>query len=104
MWFWLFWISLSINLLGTLYIRWLLKIIININKQIDDVAVVLKEFRAHLKSVYELEMFYGDDTLKSLMDHAAQLSGNLQEMELILNEEKETDAEETDAEEKTKEN
>ena len=94
MWFWLFWISLSINLLGVLYVRWLLKIIVNINREIDDVSVLMSDFRAHLKGIYELEMFYGDDTLKSLMDHASQLSDSLQEMELILNEEEEKDAEE----------
>ena len=50
---------------------------------------LILEFSSHLKSVYELEMFYGDETLKSLMDHASQLSINLQNLDLIINEESE---------------
>ena len=49
---------------------------------------MLGEFSIHLKSVYELEMFYGDDTLKSLMDHASQLSERLEDLDLVVNEER----------------
>ena len=34
----------------------------------------LIQFGAHLKSVYELEMFYGDSTLEGLIQHSKQMS------------------------------
>ncbi len=60
---------------------------------------MIEEFSTHLKSVYELEMFYGDDTLKSLMDHASQLSERLEDLDLVVNEERkeEVEAEEEEA-------
>ena len=40
----------------------------------DDLLELIKGFRDHLKAVYSLESFYGDETLKALMDHAGSLS------------------------------
>jgi hypothetical protein len=88
MWFWLFITSLSINIMALLYIRWLIDTIKFINQDIENLSSMLGEFSIHLKSVYELEMFYGDDTLKSLMDHASQLSERLEDLDLVVNEER----------------
>ena len=38
---------------------------------------------AHTKEVYELEMFYGDDTLKHLMDHTRSFNEYLDTFEYI---------------------
>lgn len=40
----------------------------------DDLIDMVNGFRSHLKAVYSLESFYGDETLKALMDHAGSLS------------------------------
>ena len=71
MWFWLFSLSVVINIFLMFYIRWLLQSV------------------KHIKSIYELEMFYGDETLKSLMDHGTQLSSQLEKIDFIINEEEE---------------
>tara|TARA_B100001250_G_scaffold400500_1_gene411127 strand:- start:661 stop:957 length:297 start_codon:yes stop_codon:yes gene_type:complete len=89
MWFWLFCASGLLNVLTFLYIRWLLKIVANMNEEVQVVMEMTRNFESHLSTVYEMEMFYGDDTLKSLIDHAKELSQNLQEIDLILNEETE---------------
>jgi len=83
-----------INMLSLFYIRWLIKTITVINEDVKNVADLVREFATHTKQVYELEMFYGDDTLKKLMDHASQVSEKLSDLDLVLNEEEETDAEE----------
>ncbi len=44
---------------------------------------VILKFSEHLKSVYELEMFYGDETLSSLMKHAKQIVEKVEELDLI---------------------
>lgn len=45
----------------------------------DDLIEMVNGFRSHLKAVYSLESFYGDETLKALMDHAGSLSVILEE-------------------------
>lgn len=87
MWFWLFIVSSIINLLALFYIRWLLKIVATINQDIDNVSLLIRDFAEHTKSIYELEMFYGDETLKALMQHASQISNQLSDLDLVLNEE-----------------
>ena len=89
MWFWLFWISVVINFLLVFYVRWLLKTVSVINQDIESITILLNNFLEHLTSVHELEMFYGDETLNSLMLHAKELTERLQDIDLILNEEKE---------------
>jgi hypothetical protein len=40
----------------------------------EDLLELIGGFKNHIKAVYELDSFYGDETLKSLMDHAGSLS------------------------------
>ena len=94
MWFWLFWGSFLSNLFLFIYVRWLLEAMSEANDNINDVSEMIKGFTGHISTIHELEMFYGDETLKSLMEHAKELSKNLNEIDLILNEETELAEEE----------
>jgi hypothetical protein len=38
--------------------------------EIGDLRTAATAFSQHVKDVYKLEMFYGDQTLQALMDHA----------------------------------
>jgi len=89
MWFWLFILSCCINLVAVFYVRWLIKTIAVINEDVESLTEMVTDFAAHTKSVYELEMFYGDETLESLMRHATQLSEKLTDLDLVLNGEEE---------------
>ena len=44
---------------------------------------MIESFAAHSKEVYEMEMFYGDQTLQSLMDHAKSFNEQLETFEYI---------------------
>ena len=46
----------------------------NIADNSSDLLAMLSGFRNHLKAVYSLDTFYGDETLQALMDHATTLS------------------------------
>ena len=89
MWFWLFIFSCCINLVALFYVRWLIKTIAVINEDVESLTEMVTDFAAHAKSVYELEMFYGDETLGALMSHATQLSEKLTDLDLVLNGEEE---------------
>ena len=44
---------------------------------------MISSFAAHLKAVYELESFYGDDTLRHLLNHAISFDEQLETFEHI---------------------
>ena len=41
----------------------------HVSDNIGDLVEIIENYRKHLKKVYELDAFYGDETLKFLMDH-----------------------------------
>lgn len=86
MWFWLFILSIVINIFLAFYVRWLFKSLETINMDISNVLQSINEFSAHLNAVHEMEMFYGDQTLQSLMQHATELSKDLLNLDLLLEE------------------
>ena len=42
---------------------------------------MLDAYEAHLRSVYEMPLFYGDDTLQGLLEHTDQLSSYIKQYE-----------------------
>ena len=86
MWFWLFIVGVLLNLFLVLYIRWLLQNISLINQENSFINEEVLGFVKHIESINELEMFYGDETLQSLIQHGNALSARLVELDLITNE------------------
>ena len=84
MWLTLFIISSVVNVVFLLYARWLLKNIVIINEDVEAVSLMINDFSEHIKGVHELEMFYGDETLASLMRHSKELSEKLENIDLLL--------------------
>ena len=97
MWFWFFVVSLLINFLLLIYTRWLIVSLKVVNEDIEGMTEMINDYVSHVKQVYELEMFYGDDTLKSLLEHGSKLTSALLGLDLLLNEKGEdlADKEET---------
>ena len=79
-------ISLSLNVLMFFYVRWLFKQFAQVGSEIEVVKKEVDGFNQHLNSIYELEMFYGDDTLGSLMSHGKELSALLEDFDFLLQE------------------
>ena len=75
-------VSFSLNVLFLFYIRWILKMYTSLVEDIYAINEVILKFSEHLKSVYELEMFYGDDTLNSLMKHAREIVEKVEELDV----------------------
>lgn len=40
-----------------------------VSNNVADTMGLIEEYNEHLESLYEMEMFYGDATLKGLIDH-----------------------------------
>ena len=73
--------SVSANSLAFYYIRRLLDRLNFVGENLSDLTEMVTSYRNHLKSVYEMEMFYGDETLQHLIDHTKSLYIILEEFE-----------------------
>ena len=87
-------VSLGINVILFVYSRNVAQKLVMISTEIDDMRTAAASFAKHVKAVYELEMFYGDQTLQALMDHARSFREYMEEFDIIyIPEEEDEDAE-----------
>ena len=77
-------LSLVLNGFFFWYNRQLLSRIAFISNNIDDLTQMITNYRDHLSSVYSMEMFYGDETLKFLMSHTRDLRDLLEDYEDVV--------------------
>ena len=74
-------ISLIFNGIMYWYSRQLTTKLVFIYDNIGDMSELIANYRVHLKSVYSMEMFYGDETLKYLLDHTRSIGELLEDFE-----------------------
>ena len=93
-------VSVVINIVLFVYSRNVTARLSMIADEIDDLRQAATSFASHVREVYELEMFYGDQTLQSLMDHAVAFREYMGEFDYVyLLDEQEQNDEETQSEE-----
>ena len=73
--------SLIFNVVMFWYLRKLTQRLSFIYQNIGDVSDIIANYRVHLKSVYSMETFYGDETLQYLLDHTRSVSALLEDFE-----------------------
>ena len=61
------------NIFSIWYIRRLLIKVLFISQNLNDLVDVLEAYRKHLRKVYSMEMFHGDETIKFLIQHTNSL-------------------------------
>jgi hypothetical protein len=93
-------ISVLLNIFLILYLRHLIPRIYFISENLNSLVRSVVEFRDHLNAVHELERFYGDETLGTLLKHSVGLVEVLDDFEdiymLAEEEEDENDDEQED--------
>lgn len=62
------------------YIVQLLKRLLSLSDNMEDFFEILKEYNEHIDVVYNLERFYGDETLERLLQHSKTI---LKEVEML---------------------
>jgi len=55
------------------------------DEELTENITVITNFTNHLRSVYELETFYGDETLRHLLAHAEDLTSVFEQYDLYSN-------------------
>ncbi len=76
-------ISTLINVGVFAYARSVVSQLLSVSDELGDLKTMIDSFAIHSKEVYEMEMFYGDQTLESLMSHANSLNEQLETFEYI---------------------
>ena len=66
-------ISLGCNLIGFYYVRDILGRLGWLTQNLANLSDLIRGFQIHIKGVYELEKFYGDDDIKLLVQHTSDL-------------------------------
>ena len=70
-------ISLGSNLLAFYYIRDLLGRLGWLTQNLANLTQLIRGFQNHIRSVHELEKFYGDEDLKLVVQHTIDLTPNV---------------------------
>lgn len=65
--------SIGCNILAAVYIRDILGRLGWLTQNLANLTQLIKGFQNHIKSVHELEKFYGDEDLKLLVQHTTDL-------------------------------
>mgnify|MGYP003113482348 FL=1 len=86
-------LSLLVNVLFVFYSRWLAKKLATNQIFVEDLWKIMQDFSKHLGIVNELEMFYGDETLKALMIHSSEIVKTIEDYDLIIGDQPEDDVE-----------
>tara|TARA_Y100000590_G_C15207685_1_gene821237 strand:+ start:94 stop:426 length:333 start_codon:yes stop_codon:yes gene_type:complete len=76
-------ISIVFNVGVFVYARAAIVRLLSVSEELGDLQQMIDAFAKHLQSVYELETFYGDQTLQSLMNHAVSFNEQLDTFEYI---------------------
>jgi hypothetical protein len=76
-------LSLGFNVFLFMYARMAIVRLLAFSEELGDLQQMVNAFANHVSDVYSLEMFYGDETLKSLMEHAVSFREQIDTFEYI---------------------
>tara|TARA_B100001250_G_scaffold403001_1_gene416896 strand:+ start:535 stop:870 length:336 start_codon:yes stop_codon:yes gene_type:complete len=71
-------LSVLFNIGLIVYVRSAVVRLLWVSEELGDLQSMTTSFSNHIQSVYEMEMFYGDETLGSLMEHARSYDEQLE--------------------------
>ena len=86
--------------LSVWYVRGLLRVMYQMTVDVQQMEDKMVEFSKHLDNVYEMEMFYGDETLGQLIRHSKEVVNSINRFRNLF----EIENDKTNEEKKTEEN
>ncbi len=83
-------IILLLSMCANIFLVWFawksIKQIAEYDEELTEISQIMKNFTNHLKGVYEMEMFYGDETLRHLLRHSNEIISSFENYDLLLKE------------------
>jgi len=87
-WFYVVSMALTISLAANIFLAWycirLLDELFFVSETLENLFLDIETFKEHLARVYEMQMFYGDQTLENLLSHARALSKEFNRYETLF--------------------
>lgn len=75
--------SVLLNIGVFAYARNVVVKLLSVSEELGDLKVMIDTFYNHLVSIYQMEMFYGDETLEFLVEHTRSLAEQMDTFEYI---------------------
>ena len=72
-------VSMSINIFAFWYIRDILGRLTWISQNINDIAELSKTYSGHVRTIYSLQDYYGDEDIRGLLEHTTLFLEELEE-------------------------
>jgi|TARA_R100001163_G_scaffold65606_1_gene63484 hypothetical protein len=76
-------LSTVFNVVVFVYARNVVSKLLTVSQELGDLQLMIDGFTQHLKGVYELDTFYGDQTLQNLLNHAESFNKQMETFEYI---------------------
>ena len=96
-------VSIVLNIIAFFYCRFLVRNLNNLVESIKDMSIIFVGFREHVEMLHETEMFYGDSSLQSLIEHSKFVLDAIEDNSEIMNMFELENKEENDTEKKEEE-
>jgi hypothetical protein len=74
-------VSITANYLAFWYMRRVLPGLIYTSQNLEDLTALVANYREHLRNIYGMEMYYGDETMEHLISHTTSLLEILEDYE-----------------------
>ena len=76
-------ILLAVSIVGNVFLSWFLYRFLqrysSLVSLVEDLEYKIDYFSKHIQGIYELEMFYGEPTLKNLIEHSKLLLSSFEQ-------------------------
>lgn len=76
-------ISILLNILSFWYIKVMLKKLLFVSDNLGDLQKQLDNYAERIESMYQMETFYGDETLQNLISHSKEIVDMIRDYEDI---------------------
>lgn len=76
-------VSVIMNIGVFAYARKAVSILLSASEELGDLQLMINSFTNHVTSLYKMEMYYGDETLLGLMEHANSFADQMENFEHI---------------------
>jgi hypothetical protein len=78
-------ISLILNVVLLWYIRKMLGKLLSVSDNMGDLVEDLTSYQNHLQQLYEMEMYYGEPSIKDLIIHSRQIIEHVRDFSDVYN-------------------
>ena len=75
--------SILLNAAVFVYARSAISRLLYVSEELGDLKMMVDSFSNHVSSLYQMEMYYGDQTLHGLVEHAQSFNEQLDTFEFI---------------------